>query len=93
MLSPTGGCATLKVLSDLWELSLSSALAGGTAFAAVNLDPPMSGLAGCAAVIIPGEEFRLLVFGGTGKPYPLYGMVGASVQASPEIIFKGRDSE
>jgi hypothetical protein len=71
-----GGCTTLKALSDLWELSLPQALGGGAEFAALALDPVLGGLAGAAAMVLPGAEFRMLVFGGTNKPYPLLRIAG-----------------
>ena len=66
-----GNCLESKVLEDLWELDILRWSGSGVPLSLLNLSPVLAGLAGPSLIVIPGEDHRILTFGGSSVLYPL----------------------
>ena len=64
-------CLESVVLNDLWEFDLLRWSGSGNPLRILNLSPSLRGLAGVSLIAIPGEDHRVLTFGGASAMYPL----------------------
>ena len=69
--SSSGFCIETVLLNDLWEFDLLKWSGSGSPLSLLSLSPVMRGLAGPSLVALPGEDHRLLSFGGASVMYPL----------------------
>jgi len=77
-------CLKTVLLNDLWELDLLKWTGSGNPVKQLNLSPVLTGLAGPSLVVIPGENHRVLMFGGSSITYPLSELMQISQNMSEE---------
>jgi hypothetical protein len=65
----SGHCTAVQVLSDLWEIDVRAALAGGTGPSALRLDPTLPGLIGHVSIALSGESQRIIIVGGASESF------------------------
>jgi hypothetical protein len=73
---PHGNCQASIVFDDLWEFDLMRWTGSGNPLKVLTISPSLSGLAGASLIAVPGEDHRVLVFGGTGGMHPVSDRLG-----------------
>ena len=97
----SGFCLEPELLNDLWEFDCLKLSGDGYPLTELVLSPSLAGIAGHSLVVIPGENHRVLVFGGVTDtnqqtlPYPIMEMTQKSQTMSTdsfefrELLFRG----
>lgn len=95
----TGFCESTLVLNDLWEFDVMRWAGSGNPLKALDLSPLLSGLAGPSLIAIPGEDHRVLTFGGSSVMYPMMELLGIPQQKSEDkfeyrqLLFRASKAE
>ena len=90
--SSSGFCLQGTVLNDLWEFDLLKWSKSGSPLELLNLSPVLDGLAGPSMIVLPGEDHRVLTFGGASILYPLMELM-KSKQERTDGRFEYRELE
>ena len=97
--SASGLCEKTVVLSDLWEFDMIRWSGSGVPLRALDLSPTLSGLAGSSLVAVPGEDHRVLTFGGSSVMYPMIELLALPQGESAdkfeyrELLFRAAKAE
>ena len=67
----TGYCVEASRLNDLWEFDLLKWAGSGNPLSLMALSPVLHGLSGVSMISLPGQDHRVLSFGGAGADYAL----------------------